>query len=284
MKRLITLILFFFCLNTLSRGQDADPTISEIWHTLNTTNLNAGKWTKIAECNITSAYQDFCTTFYFLGNGSGNKTMYFGQLIARFKNQSSSPNPVNFWKLVLFDSNLGAENIKAVRNGTKVEIYIRIPNSYTRVFLRRILNGSTPIQPISDQLFLNELPSGDLTIECENGSVFSNSIEAKKIVVDGLIEAKEIKVSTSPGADYVFEKQYNLVSLKELESFIKINKHLPDIPSATDMEKNGLDLAEMNRLLLQKIEELTLYQIQLLSRIKKLENQSSKKSVDGVLP
>jgi len=77
--------------------------------------------------------------------------------------------------------------------------------------------------------------------------------------VDGKITAAEIKVESSGGADFVFEEDYQLKSLEEVELFIQENKHLPEIPSAKQMEENGVDLAEMNKLLLQKVEELTLY-------------------------
>jgi hypothetical protein len=73
-----------------------------------------------------------------------------------------------------------------------------------------------------------------------------------------------VKISTSRTAfwlDYVFEPTFKLHSLKKVENFIKANKHLPDVPSTADVTKNGLDLAETQALLLQKIEELTLYVI-----------------------
>lgn len=79
--------------------------------------------------------------------------------------------------------------------------------------------------------------------------------------VNGTIRATEIKVVAQP-ADFVFEENYSLRTLKQVEEFIKQYKHLPNIPSAPEMEASGVNLAEMNKLLLQKIEELTLYIIQ----------------------
>ncbi|MCX6227070.1 MAG: hypothetical protein NTV01_20365, partial [Bacteroidia bacterium] len=83
-----------------------------------------------------------------------------------------------------------------------------------------------------------------------------------KLDVEGAIRANEIVVNTT-GADFVFENNYQLTSLVELEKSIRENKHLPGIPSATDMRKKGMPLGEMNTLLLQKIEEITLYLIDL---------------------
>ena len=113
-----------------------------------------------------------------------------------------------------------------------------------------------------------------------------------KLTVNGTIHSSEVKVDLSvPGPDYVFEENYNLRSLEETEAYIKTNKHLPEIPSAKEMEANGVQLGEMNMLLLKKIEELTLHLIEkdkeievlksdhyqkideLIKRIEKIENQ-----------
>ena len=85
----------------------------------------------------------------------------------------------------------------------------------------------------------------------------------EKLSVNGKIRAHEVKVETANWPDYVFEQDYKLLSLTEIEAYIKKNKHLPEIPSATQVTDNGLDLGEMNKLLLTKVEELTLYLIQI---------------------
>ena len=78
---------------------------------------------------------------------------------------------------------------------------------------------------------------------------------------------------TNPGPDYVFEPTYDLKPLAEIETYIKENKHLPEVPSAKEMEKNGVQLGEMNMLLLKKIEELTLHIIEQNKRIETLESK-----------
>ncbi|MDQ0638346.1 hypothetical protein QF042_001911 [Pedobacter sp. W3I1] len=80
--------------------------------------------------------------------------------------------------------------------------------------------------------------------------------------VNGNIRAKEIKVEATNWPDYVFEAGYNVGTLKGLESYIKTNKHLPEIPGAAEVEKEGIQLGEMNKLLLKKIEELTMHLIE----------------------
>ncbi|MEM7298462.1 MAG: hypothetical protein AAF391_09390, partial [Bacteroidota bacterium] len=83
-----------------------------------------------------------------------------------------------------------------------------------------------------------------------------------KLAVNGTIGATEVIVeTTSAWPDYVFSSDYELMPLEEIEKFIQSNHHLPEIPSAEDVEANGVQLGEMNRLLLQKIEELTLHTI-----------------------
>lgn len=95
------------------------------------------------------------------------------------------------------------------------------------------------------------------------------------VKIDGKLYAKEIEVKTNVWADFVFDSDYKLKSLHELEGFIEANNHLPDMPSEQEVLKNGINLAEMNAKLLQKIEELTLYVIEQqkeIENLKKLKN------------
>jgi len=81
-----------------------------------------------------------------------------------------------------------------------------------------------------------------------------------KLDVSGSARADKIVVNTT-GADFVFDKKYSLRKLSEVKSYIEQNQHLPEIPSAKEMQTNGVELGEMNKKLLQKVEELTLYLI-----------------------
>lgn len=101
------------------------------------------------------------------------------------------------------------------------------------------------------------------------GSTALNPLE--KLAVNGLIHTKEVKVDLLNWPDYVFEPSYTLTPLHELEQKIITDKHLPEIPSAKDVEENGVLLGEMNKKLLQKVEELTLYMIQLNKEIELLK-------------
>jgi hypothetical protein len=92
-----------------------------------------------------------------------------------------------------------------------------------------------------------------------------------KLAVKGHIHTQEVRVDLTGAVapDYVFEPTYNLLPLSEVETYIKANKHLPEVPSAKQMEEEGLNLKEMNLLLLKKVEELTLHLIEM-----KKENES----------
>lgn len=86
--------------------------------------------------------------------------------------------------------------------------------------------------------------------------------------VNAKIEAKEIKVTQTPTADFVFEENYELPTLEDVEKHIKDKKHLPEIASAKEMEKEGVNVGEFQIKLLQKIEELTLYTIEQNKQLK----------------
>ncbi len=95
-----------------------------------------------------------------------------------------------------------------------------------------------------------------------------------KLTVTGKIIAEELKVKLSGSwPDYVFENKYKLQSLPELEQFIQSNKHLPNIPSASEIEKNGMEVGDMQKKMMEKIEELTLYVIDLQKQIEVLKTK-----------
>jgi hypothetical protein len=85
------------------------------------------------------------------------------------------------------------------------------------------------------------------------------------------MRAKELIIETQNWPDYVFGDQYKMLSLSEVESYIKLHKHLPNISSAAEMESHGVYVGEMQKKMMEKIEELTLYIIELNKRIETLE-------------
>jgi len=93
-------------------------------------------------------------------------------------------------------------------------------------------------------------------------SITTDTVKSSKVIVDG--EALDVP-------DYVFENNYKLKSLNEVESFIKKHKHLPEVQSAKEIEKNGMDVVKMNLDLLKKVEELTLYMLEQEKKMNKME-------------
>jgi len=106
-----------------------------------------------------------------------------------------------------------------------------------------------------------------------------------KLSVNGNIRAKEIKVEIANWPDYVFAKDYQLPTLEQTRHHIKEKGHLPGIPSAAEVKVNGIDLGEMNKNLLKKIEELTLYLIEIEkeSIAQKIELENQQKQINTLM-
>lgn len=102
-----------------------------------------------------------------------------------------------------------------------------------------------------------------------------NLVETFLVYGDGRVFATEVTVQATPFPDYVFNKDYKLSSLHEVEEHIKQYKRLPGMPSATEVKSNGLSLGESNRLLVEKVEELTLYLIEMKKEIEVLKAHSN---------
>lgn len=120
--------------------------------------------------------------------------------------------------------------------------------------------------------------ASDIYYDSGKVAVGTNSVPTDyEFAVGGKIIAEELKVELSTNwPDYVFKDDYALLSLGEIKKFIELNGHLPDVPSASEVyEKQGIELGEMNRILLQKIEELTLYIIQLQEEIQTIKSTNS---------
>lgn len=109
---------------------------------------------------------------------------------------------------------------------------------------------------------------------------YSNALQIAGLVavsgdmdVNGTMKTKEVRVTLEDWPDYVFESGYTLPDLQETERYIHDNGHQPNIPSAAEVEQEGIDLGEINKLLLQKIEELTLHIINLQKQINELKGE-----------
>jgi hypothetical protein len=97
-----------------------------------------------------------------------------------------------------------------------------------------------------------------------------------ELAVNGKIQAKEIEITTTPCSDFVFEKSYKLMNLNDLGKFVTVHKHLPEIPSAIEFKEKGMNISEMNDILLRKVEELTLYIIDLDKQLQEAKSEIEK--------
>ena len=96
---------------------------------------------------------------------------------------------------------------------------------------------------------------------------------AERLDVDGKVKANGVVLNIGTFPDYVFEDEYELMCLEELEKYIKTNKHLPKMPSEAHVVEHGADLGQINQVLVEKVEELTLYTIRQHKEIRTLYNE-----------
>jgi hypothetical protein len=155
------------------------------------------------------------------------------------------------------------------------------PNSPSNAFLYATWNNTSPSESKSNTVYFRITSAGNFDVA--NTGDFSNAQELSnilvvqsytenvgigttdptaKLTVNGTTKTKEVIVSEDVGADFVFNDDYSLPSLAEIEKYIKSNNHLPEIPSAKEMKKKGVKIGDLQIKLLQKIEELTLQMIQ----------------------
>jgi len=106
---------------------------------------------------------------------------------------------------------------------------------------------------------------------------FAGDLGGYLLFVSQGIRTEKVKVDIAANngwADFVFAPDYELMPLAEVEAFIKENQHLPEVPSAKELEENGMDLAEMDKIQMQKIEELTLYTLEQQQEIQSLKAEN----------
>ena len=190
---------------------------------------------------------------------------YSEDVISRFENKTSS-DKVKGIRLTARNSNDQYKYLDLAIDAEHEKIGLGVGTS----------SGNLPIAKTN-------LDLAQIVIDRNGGKVgIGTANPDEKLAVNGTIHAKEVRVDLNNWPDYVFESTYKLPTLEELEQQIKEKGHLPNIPSAEEVEKNGAQLGEMNKKLLEKIEELTLYTIQqekdnkkMLLIIEKLEERIS---------
>ncbi|WP_053327230.1 hypothetical protein [Chryseobacterium gallinarum] len=223
-------------------------------------------------------------------DNSGNKRhqLNFNDGGIFYRNALSADPQWGSWSRLLTQSSegkvrIGAYNDPGSNSASLLRVYdtndvmMEVTNSYgTFQIAKSGCNGCYGGMP-GDTVLRNLGSSHNIIIaqpnDNDDGKTFVGFQDAKRGIwikflnngiakFDGKIHAKEVEVKANVWADYVFKKDYQLKSLDEVEKHISEKGHLPNIPSADEVLKNGINVAEMNAKLLEKIEELTLYSIQ----------------------
>lgn len=173
---------------------------------------------------------------------------------------------------MLLSSNLyisGDDNLKIANTHTTMAGAAILMPGNLRPNQGSIIFYTNPVSPVNvDAPFTGT--AAMLIKSNGNVGIGTSNTDDFKLAVNGTIRAKEIKVEAN-WADFVFEEGYKLRSLEEVAAYIKTNKHLPDIPSEKEVSENGIHIGEMNAKLLQKIEELTIYMIDMKNENDKLK-------------
>jgi hypothetical protein len=184
-------------------------------------------------------------------------------------------------ELALYDATGTGEFFKVKDYGDANGAYLQMGKPNTKV----IIGGFSNDPIVGDRKFIvkgNSLLQGKVCIGGDTANPFGIvpvsaggvNVSTYGLFVKGGILTEEVRVnSIANWADYVFKKDYNLKSLAEVEDFIKENGHLPNVPSAAEVKEDGISLSQMAKIQQEKIEELTLYIIELN---KKLETQEKR--------
>jgi len=172
-----------------------------------------------------------------------------------------------------FDARLALTKISSTGNVQSAKIVLSAPDT-------DFGNLSFKVKTTASRSEYEQFYTNAMTIKGSNAYVgIGTTNPDSMLTVAGNIHSQEVKVTLNAGVvvpDYVFANDYKLKSLQEVEKYIKQNSHLPEIPSAKEVEANGLMLGEMNMSLLKKIEELTLYLIEQNKKYTELEKRLEK--------
>jgi hypothetical protein len=185
-------------------------------------------------------------------NGEGNGTMYFGTGNVRYSLSRHRNDIVFGQRTAVFDAL--SSNLKAYTN-----IHINNANGlYVRTTTANRYGISVKVHTDNDIAF----------------QAFGTNQNTRNFAVqgNGFVYARKYTTTLNNIPDYVFASDYRLMSFQELRDYLRTNRHLPNIPSAKEMEAQPVDLGELTRLLLEKVEESTLYILQLEERIRTLES------------
>ncbi|WP_342333034.1 hypothetical protein [Pedobacter sp. FW305-3-2-15-E-R2A2] len=248
-------------------------------------------WIKKTNSNTGNTYHGCSNVLNLDGTSNDNPYFWFGvlpelnkwYLLVGYVHASNDASVINYGGI--YDGTTGTKVLgitdfkfssTAVNANHRAYLYYD-PNVSSRQFFYAprvdLVNGNEPT--IASLLGLQGV-SGDLTYFPGKVGIKTSVPGDYELAVKGKIRAQEIKVEGGIWPDYVFEDNYKLLSLPDLEKYIKLNKHLPSMAPAKKMESDGVSLGETNRKLLEKLEEVTLHLIDLDKKISLLEKENTK--------
>jgi hypothetical protein len=217
------------------------------------------------------------------GNSNNNVAIGTSSMIAKTGGSNNIGIGVSTLRGNLTGSNNTAIGYEAGRNATGTSnVYLGYQAGLDETASNKlyIANTSTTTPLIYGDFNAKYVTIGDVSPTLRSQGVATGGYN---LLVKGGILTEKVKVALAATgtdwADYVFEDTYTLMSLEEVEAFTKANKHLPNVPSADEMINSGLDVAQTSKMFMEKIEELTLYVIELNKEVQllKAENASLRK-------
>jgi len=218
------------------------------------------------------------TNYGYVTTTIGNRNIIYGSYSLAFGNFNVSDGTYSTAlgsKNKVYGTNATALGFNNFVSGTTYSGSVAIGNGNTTNANYAIAVGLGINNAVSNSLMIGVNDNSKMTF-LSNGNVLiaktTQTNSTYKLDVNGNVRANKVVVNTN-GADFVFDSTYKLLPLQEVETFIQQNKHLPNIPSAAEMQTNGLDMGDQQTKLLQKVEELTLYLIEQSKKIEQLQSE-----------
>ena len=219
------------------------------------------------------------TNYGYVTTTIGNRNIIYGSYSLAFGNFNTSDGTYSTAlgsKNKVYGTNTTAVGFNNLVSGTTFAGSVALGNGNSTNANYAIAVGLGINNAVSNSLMIGVNDNSKMTFLSNGNVLIAKTTQAPnstyKLDVNGTIRANKVVVNTT-GADFVFDSTYNLLPLQEVETFIQQNKHLPNIPSATEMQKNGLDMGDQQTKLLQKVEELTLYLIEQSKKIEQLQSE-----------
>ena len=242
------------------------------------------KWIKLGEMTLNGAYNAAgMTVDFYPGNSNHGDSRQ--RVNVQMRNHPSGGLYQSTWDVSLVHlsgQHFTVRDVKAVHTSgsgvtnNKISIWVQMGNSWMiNIPIEVRTYGNCTVQTTNQPYYSTIQDAGTVY---DRNTYFA--IRGDLLEMDGTIKGEKVIADPDAWPDYVFEEEYDLKSLEEVENFIKANGHLPNIAPADTFLTNGVSLGDMDVKLLEKIEELTLYTI---DQEKKIEEQTTKVNKQNAL-